>query len=371
MNAKQPSSPPVAPPRNAEPLAPRAAQVLADVVETYGQHGEPVGSKALVESGRYNLSAASIRNVMQDLEHLGLIMSPHTSAGRIPTEDGYRYYAQHLLETSAPDAAIKAALESQITPHKPLQALMADVGSTLSTLTHCAAIVSVPKQDNDPLETMEFLRLSDNRVLVVMVTQGGEIENRVIEVPTFLSADDLQAAARNLKPLVMGQTIEQARTALMAALTEQKGQVNAMIDQMMAAAHEWGQPVTADGAMVVAGSTNLFQYPELVRDKLQSLIKMFEEKRLLMALVEEVRQGDGVKVFVGGDVPLRDPIAAHDVSVVASPYATTSNPTRKLVGTLGVIGPLRMDYKRTVGIIDYTKSLLERALSHPDNGKKT
>lgn len=359
MDTKRTPSATATPPA-AEALAPRAAQVLADVVETYGQHGDPVGSKALVESGKYSLSAASIRNVMQDLEHLGLIMSPHTSAGRVPTEAGYRYYAQHLVETEAPEAAVRAALESQITPHKPVQALVQDVGSTLSTLTNCAALVSVPKQDNDPLEAMEFVRLSDNRVLVVMVTKGGEIENRVIDVPGFLSAEDLQLAARNLKPVVMGQTLDQARTALVAALAEQKGQVNAMIDQMMAAANAWGQPVTADGAMVVAGSTNLFQYPELVRDKLQSLIKMFEEKRLLMALVEEVRQGGGVKVFVGGDVPLRDPIAAHDVSVVASPFSAHTGGNRTLVGTLGVIGPLRMDYKRTLGIIDYTKNLLER-----------
>lgn len=338
----------------------RAAQVLADVVENYGASGEPVGSKALVESGKYQLSGASIRNVMQDLEQAGLLMSPHTSAGRVPTEQGYRYYAQKMVEASEPNAAVKRELEAQVNPSKPMSVLVQDVSSTLSSLTNCAAMVSAPKSDNDPLAQMEFLRLGDNRVLVVMVTKAGEIENRVIEVPEFISAEDLQKAAMSLKPVVMGQTLDQARMAMIAALAEQKGQVNAMIDQMMQAAHEWGQPVTADGAMVVAGSTNLFQYPELVRDKLQSLVKVFEEKRLLMALVEEVRQGSGVKIFVGRDVPVVGSEGlAQEVSVVASPFG---NASKTLVGSVGVIGPLRMDYKKTLGIIDYTSKLLAKTV---------
>lgn len=345
-------------------LSPRAAQVLADVVETYGSSGEPVGSKALVDSGRYQLSGASIRNVMQDLETMGLIKSPHTSAGRVPTEGGYRYYAQHLVESAEPDAAVKAAIASQITASKSLTQLTRDVTSALSQVTNCAALVTAPKQDNDPLETMEFIRLSGNRVLVVMVTQNGEIENRIMDVPEFISTEDLQKAARTLQPLVMGQTLDQAKTAMIAGLAEQRGQVNAMIDQMMNAANEWGQPVTADGAMVVAGSNNLFQYPELVRDKLQSLVKVFEEKRLLMALVEEVRQGSGVKIFVGGDVPV---MGAEDMAVIASPYgARKSGEPRKLIGTVGIIGPMRMNYKHTLGVVDYTRHLMDSVLNDKD-----
>lgn len=354
MNDKH--TPDTAAPQGAETLNGRAAQVLADVVEAYGTRGEPVGSKALVESGKYQLSGASIRNVMQDLEQIGLIKSPHTSAGRVPTEAGYRYYAQHLVESTPPDEAVKAMLDAQVSNSKGLAALTRDLSSALSHVTNCAVMVTAPKSEDDALETMEFIRLSGDRVLVVMVTKDGEIENRIMSVPPFISTEDLQKAAKTLQPVVMGQTLEQARTAMVAALAEQKGQVNAMIDQMMAAAQEWGQPVTADGAMVVAGSTNLFQYPELVRDRLQGLIKVFEEKRLLMALVEEVRQGGGVKIFVGSDVPVK---GAEDVAVVASPYASAS---KKRVGTLGVIGPMRMNYKNTLGVVDYTRQLLERVL---------
>lgn len=341
-------------------LSTRAAQVLADVVETYGTSGEPVGSKALVESGRYQLSGASIRNVMQDLETIGLIKSPHTSAGRVPTEQGYRYYAQHLVQASEPDEAVKAMINSQISASKSLAQMTKDVTSALSQVTNCAALVTAPKHENDVLDTMEFIRLSNNRVLVVMVTKSGEIENRIMDVPEFISADDLRKAASALQPMVMGHTLEQAKAAMITAMAEQRGQVNMMIDQMMQAANEWGQPVTADGAMVVAGSNNLFQYPELVRDKLQGLVKVFEEKRLLMALVEEVKQGSGVKIFVGGDVPVQ---GAEDMAVIASPYGQTKAPGSKLIGTVGVIGPMRMNYKHTLGVIDYTRNLMDRVLS--------
>lgn len=349
-------------------LPARAAQVLNDVVESYAHTGEPVGSKALVESGKYQLSGASIRNVMQDLEALGLLMHPHTSAGRIPTAQGYRFYTQYLVQATAPEQAVREALEAQVSPTKSLRQITQDISSVLSQVTNCAAMVSAPQAAHDPLETMEFIRLTGERVLVVMVTKTGEIENRVIEVPAFIGVEDLEKAAKALRPMVTGQTLDQARTALIAALAEQKGQVNAMIDNMMAAAHQWGQPTTADGAMVVAGSTNLFQYPELVRDRLQGLIKLFEEKRLLMALVEEVKSSSGVKIFVGNDVPvLGAEDLAHDVAVVGSSFADKN---RKMIGSLGVIGPLRMDYKRTLGVVDFTAKLLNQAVNDRTEDKE-
>ena len=342
---------------NKNRLNDRAARVLADVVESYGATGDPVGSKMLVESGKYRLSGASIRNVMSDLEQMGLLMHPHTSAGRIPTSGGFRYYAQHLVEADDPSEAVKQALQSQISGSKSLTALTADLSSTISQLTSCASLVTAPRHEHDPLEHMDFVRLSGDRVLVVMVTKNGEIENRIIEVPAHISAEDLQLAARNLKPVMVGQTLDQARAALVGALAAQKAEVTGMIDQMMAAANEWGQPVTADGAMVITGSATLFQYPELVRDKLQQLLKVFEEKRLLMALVEEVRKGPGVKIFVGTDVPVA---GAEECAVIGAPYGT---PGQHVLGTIGVIGPQRMNYRHTLGVVNYTQQLLNRLMS--------
>ncbi len=338
-------------------VTPRGAQVLGDVVASYGATGEPVGSKTLVESGNYQLSGASLRNVMSELEDMGLLTHPHTSAGRIPTAAGYRYYAEHLVTAETPDAATQAALISQMAPRKGMMTVANDVSQALSAFTHCASLVTVPQHADDLLEHVDFIRMSDTRVLVVLMTKNGTLENRLIEVPAFITAEDLRNGAASLKPLLVGQTLDQARMALVSGLAEQKLQVNAMIDQMMTAAAQWGQPVTADGAMVVAGSTSLFAYPEIVRDKLQQLIKVFEEKRLLMGLVEEVRKGEGVRVFVGTDVPM---VGADDMAVVGAAYG---NPGRHILGTIGVIGPQRLNYAKTLGLVQFTQTHMNKLLA--------
>lgn len=338
-------------------MSDRARQVLADVVDLYSSSGQPVGSKALVEFGKLGLSGASIRNVMQDLEKSGMLTHPHTSAGRIPTEDGYRFYVQNLVQVEDDvDEDIKKELKKNITSDKDIPLIIRDVSHTLQEITSCASLVTAPKYTHDPLEQIEFIRLSGDRVLVVMVTENGTIENRIIEVPAFIDTNDLNKASKHMKKLIAGQTLQQAKDQMISSLAEQKGRVNEMIDQMMAAANEWGQPVVSDGAMVVAGSTNLFQYPELVREKLQGLVKMFEEKRLLMALMDEVQHGPGVKIFIGSDSPLTK---EHDCSLIAGTYGDKN---KKSLGTLGVIGPMRMNYKQTIGVVNYTGKLLTNAI---------
>lgn len=348
-------------------ISSRSAQILADIVDVYSATGQPVGSKLLAESSATNLSAASMRNVMQDLEKAGLLTHPHTSAGRVPTEDGFRFYARNLVTVDDLETDIRKELESKITTGKPIQMLMKDVSDTLGDITGCASLVTAPKFEADPLEQVEFIRLSGDRVLVVMVTLNGEVENRMIEVPAFIDTDDLNKASKEMKKFIAGQTLDDAREQMIAQIAEQKGRVNEMIDQMMAAAHEWGEPTHSnknyDGALVVAGSTNLFQYPEIVRDKLQNLVKMFEEKRLLMALMEEVKQGDGVQIFIGKD---SDVTTAGDCSIVASAYGCTNKNT---IGTLGVVGPKSMNYRQTVSLVNYTGRLLSNVLTNPSTSK--
>ncbi|MDD9912208.1 MAG: heat-inducible transcriptional repressor HrcA [Alphaproteobacteria bacterium] len=339
----------------------RAERILADVVNSYSQTGQPVGSKVLVETSKLNLSPASVRNVMQDLEKQGLLTHPHTSAGRIPTEEGFRYYATNLVEVDDLDSSVKKELKAKVTSGKNISDIITDVSDVVGEITGCASLVVAPKKQADPLEQVEFIRLSGDRVLVVIVTAGGEIENRVINVPAFIDTKELNNASKEMKKFLAGQTLDQAREQMIEAIAEQRGRVNEMIDQMMAAANEWGQPTVSDGAMVVAGSTNLFQYPEIVREKLQNLVKIFEEKRLLMALMEEVKHGDGVRIYIGKDSPVSK---AGDCSVVASSYGCKSN---NIIGTLGVIGPMRMDYKKTIGIVNYTSKLLTSVLQEGTN----
>lgn len=347
------------------PILPtRAQEVLGDIVDLYTQTGEPVGSKVLVERSREKLSSASIRNVMADLESLGLLSSPHTSAGRVPTEDGYRYYVKNLVQANPLDAKMRGEIDRAVLTGKPINEVMKDVSTTLSQLTSCAGLVMAPRAEEMTLEQIEFVRLGGDRVLVVVVSQTGDIQNRIINVPAHISLDELKRASLDLKKFVAGHTLDDARTNLISAIAEQKGAINAMMDQMMLAAAEFAKPTVADGAMVVAGSTNLFQYPELVRDRLKSLIKMFEEKRLLVGLMEEVRGAQGVQIFIGKDCAVE---AASECAVIAAPYGNSNN--AHTLGTLGVIGPLRMNYTQTIGVVDYTAKLLSKAIGGIEKGE--
>ncbi len=336
-------------------IDPRSAEVLADLVDIYTESGEPVGSKALSEHNKLGLSGATYRNIMRDLEGKGLLASPHTSAGRIPTEEGFRYYAKNLVTVEDLDLDIRKALEETITSDKPMDEVVKEASNLIGQITNYAGLITVPKAD-DTLEEIQFVRLSGDRVLAVLVTKGGNIENRMIEVPTFMDVKELNKAGSEIKKLIEGQTLTEARSGLVQSIAEQKGRINETIDNMMQAALEWGEPVTSDGAMVVAGSTNLFQYPELVRDRLQGLIKMFEEKRLLMALLEEVQQGEGVQVFVGQESKLEP---ARDCSLIATSFGDMQT---NALGTLGVIGPMRMNYRQTIGVVDYTARLLSKVI---------
>ncbi len=344
-------------------LSERTQQILTDVVDIHSASGQPVGSKALVEHGKLKLSPASVRNVMRELENMGMLTHPHTSAGRIPTEKGFRYYATKLVSIDKVDEKLKKELKSKVVKNKPISAIIKDVSDTIGQLTGCVGLVTAPKYEADPLQNVEFVRLSKNQVLVVIVTASGEIENRVIEVPTFVATQDLEKAAKEMRGLISGNTLDDARDQLITSIAEQRGRVNEMIDQMMNAANEWGEPVVSDGAMVVAGSTNLFQYPEMVREKLQNLVKMFEEKRLLVSLMEEVKHGEGVQIYIGEDSPVSK---KGDCAVVASSYGDKN---KGVVGTLGVIGPMRMDYKKTIGVVNYTGKLLSNIIEEQERNQ--
>lgn len=335
----------------------RSQDILENVVDIYTTTGQPVSSKALSEIKTTSpLSPATIRNVMADLEEKGYLASPHTSAGRIPTEVGFRYYANSLVEVGKLKSTIKTELEQSIEEGMDFDSIVHNISQKIGQFTSCAGLVSSPHNDSDPLETIEFIRLSNDRVLAVMVTKSGKIENRIIRVPDNIDANTLNESSKYLKEIVGGQTLPDARVAMMESLTEKRCEVNSLMNNMMQAAETWGETTVEDGALVVSGSQNLFQYPELVRDKLKDLFQVFEEKRLLMALLNEVNQGTGVHIFIGSDSRLE---AAKDCAIVTSSYGTTD---KKIVGTLGVIGPMRMNYKRAINVVDYTSKLLSEAL---------
>lgn len=341
----------------------RSEEILENIVDIYTSTGHPVGSKALAEIQKNAISPATIRNVMADLEKKGYLASPHTSAGRIPTEAGFRYYANSLVEVGQLKKDIKQALEQSVASGEDFDTIVHNVSKKIGEFTSCAGLVSSPRNDADPLETIEFIRLSDNRVLAVMVTKAGKIENRVIHVPDNIDTATLNESSKYLSEIISGHTLADARVAMMESLTEKRCEVNSLMNNMMQAAEAWGEAPVTDGALVVAGSQNLFQYPELVRDQLKDLFQVFEEKRLLMALLNEVNKGSGVQIFIGSDSRLE---AAKDCAMITSSYGTED---KKVIGTLGVIGPMRMDYKKAINVVDYTSKLLSDILEK-QRGKK-
>ncbi|MBI1363884.1 MAG: heat-inducible transcription repressor HrcA [Proteobacteria bacterium] len=331
-------------------LTERSAQVLREIVDMYTRTGQPVGSKSLAETLPMSLSPASIRNVMAELEAQGLLMSPHTSAGRIPTEQGFRFYARGLVEVGELNGRLKAELEQRIARAPTFDAAMQEVSRTLAHLSSCAGLVLAPRYDDARLQQMEFIRLGPDKALAVLVADNGKLENRMIAVPPSLSDSELRAAADDLNRVVRGKTLAEAREHVVAALRQQKLALDSLMDKFLMA------PDATDTALMVGGSQNLFGYPELVRERLQSLFEVFEEKRLLIGLLDRVRQSDGIQVFIGAECPLE---AARDCAMITATYGTAD---KKVVGTLGVIGPMRMNYRQSIALVDYTARLLGRVL---------
>jgi heat-inducible transcriptional repressor len=335
----------------------RYTHILRDVVDVYTETGQPVGSKYLAERQGYDLSSATVRNAMADLETLGLLTSPHTSAGRVPTEEGFRYYVKSLAHVPTDlDARVKAELDRRLTPlvdtpgaANRFPAVMRDVSRLLAQLTSCAGLVLAPKVAPSTLTQIEFLRLGGDKVLVVLVTDSGAVENRLIRVPLTINDSQLKAAGDQLRGVVRGKTLSEAYAAILDTLTRERMAVDALMGEMMG-----GLTPDSENALMVGGSQNLFGYPELMRDRLQELFRVFEEKRLLAGLLAETARGDGVQIYIGTECPLE---AAKDCAMVTSTYGSAD---KRLVGTLGVIGPLRMNYRQTIALVDYTAKVLGR-----------
>ncbi|MEC9291573.1 MAG: heat-inducible transcriptional repressor HrcA [Pseudomonadota bacterium] len=335
----------------------RSQDILGEIVDIYTQTGTPVGSKAIAENLPQKISSATIRNVMAELEAKGYLKSPHTSAGRVPTDDAFRFYAQGLVQANAIDKDIEKQISEYFAEDREVKEIMDNMSGLLSSLTSCASVVVAPRLEREELKQMEFVRLQNDQVLAVLVGHNGSIENRMIHVPDNIDEDTLNQAALRLKEHIDGMTLADARVEMMEGLMEQKNRVDQLMNSMMGAAETWGQAPDTDSALVVAGSQNLFQYPELVRDQLKNVFSAFEEKRMLMALMNEVQKGEGVQLFIGKDCPID---SAEEFSMVTTTYGSDD---KSIMGTLGVIGPVRMDYKKTIQVVDYTGKMLSRVIN--------
>jgi heat-inducible transcriptional repressor len=332
----------------------RAKLLLKALVERYIADGQPVGSRTLSKASGVELSPATIRNVMSDLEEQGLIISPHTSAGRVPTARGYRLFVDTMLTLQPGPLGAGLMDGHQLAPDQP-QKVLTNAAHMLSNLSQFVGVVMAPKRTS-VFRHIEFLRLSDRRVLVIIVSPDGDVQNRVIFTETDFSQSQLIEAANFLNLHYAGMTMEVVRERLKNEVEALRGEIASL---MQAAVKVSAEAIEASDEVVVSGERNLLAVSDFSGDmsSLRRLFDLFEQKAQLMRLLDVSSRAEGVRIYIGGESQV---IPYQELSVVTAPYEVDG----QVVGTLGVIGPMRMPYEKMIQIVDITSKLVSTALSH-------
>lgn len=341
-------------------LTPRAEVLLKTLIERHIADGQPVGSRTLAKQAGLELSPATVRNIMADLEELGLIRAPHTSAGRVPTQRGYRMFVDTLLKVRPLRVSELRRLQDELghMAEQDLNHAVESASQLLSQITKLAGIVRVPRRDQATLRLLEFLSLSPGRVLAILVTQDGRVHNRVIAAEKAYSPAELVQAANFFNETYTGRPLNEVKQALLAALAQDSEDMQ----QIMRAAVEMANKIFArdadvDEDLVVSGESNLLDVPELGQvGKLRKLFDAFNTKRDLLHLLDQSMRAGGVQIFIGSESGYQ---ALEECSVVTASYQVDG----EIVGTLGVVGPTRMAYEHVIPLVDVTARLLSGVLS--------
>jgi heat-inducible transcriptional repressor len=334
----------------------RARQLLRALIAQYIAEGEPVGSRTLAKNAGLDVSPATIRNVMSDLEDLGLLSAPHTSSGRVPTAQGYRVFVDSLLELKPLDQPQVDALRRELPTQVPTQDLLNGVSSLLSDVTHFVGVVTVPKREEFPFKHIDFVPLGGNRVLVILVFADNDVQNRVVVTQRIYSASDLEQVANFLNANYAGLRMNEIRDRLQREMRETTHRLHQL---MVAAVDVTQNPFSpAAGAdMLVAGQMNLMGSQGLSNmDRLRELFEAFQRKRDLLVLLENCASAEGVRLFIGEESGFA---ALDSCSVVTAPYGVEG----RVLGVLGVIGPTRMAYQRVIPVVQATAQILSGALN--------
>jgi len=341
-------------------LSDRAQQLLRILVEQYIRDGQPVGSRTLSRESGMSLSSATIRNVMADLEEMGFVSSPHTSAGRMPTNKGYRFFVDTLLKIRPLETSAVQVIQQGLIPQTDdPKALVSAASRMLSSITQLAGVVTLPRQAHTELSQIEFLSLSDNRVLAVLVTNGREIQNKVVQLDRQYSSEELRRAANYLNHQFAGRDINEVRASLLHELQQTREHLNQGMIDAVRLAQQVVAPTEPGGRMeyVIAGETNLMGFAELSNvEKLRRLFEAFNQQRDILHLLDQSLGADGVQIFIGQESGYT---MLDDCSIVTAPYMLD----KEAVGVLAVIGPTRMAYERVIPIVDLTARLLGAALN--------
>jgi heat-inducible transcriptional repressor len=331
--------------------------VLRAIVQDYIRTAEPVGSRTISRKYGFSLSPATIRTIMSDLEESGYVAQPHTSAGRVPTDKGYRLYVDNLMDRTPLSREEVERIEQRVGPSAAeADDLLREAGKLLFALSPYVAVALAPRLQDSRFQRVEFVSLARDRVLVILLADSGLVHHKTVMVEEAITQDDLDRMARYLSDLLKGRTLHEVRDLLVAQMAEEK----ALYDRLLAQALRLGAQALAgdtEADVYVAGAARIADQPEFADiQKMKSLYTAFEEKSKLVILLSECLQGGGCRIFIGSEIPVQD---IQELSVVASPYRRQG----QILGVLGVLGPTRMDYGRTVALVETTANLLSRSLS--------
>ena len=342
-------------------LSERAQVLLKALTERYIRDGQPVGSRTLARDAGLTLSPATIRNVIADLEDLGLVSSPHTSSGRVPTVLGYRMFVDTLLSVQPLDNAAVERLKENLDIKHDSKLLIESVSSLLSDVTRLAGIVTLPKRESAALQRVEFLPLSGKKVLAILVISDKEVRNSILETDREYSPAELQQYSNFLNAHFAGKTLDAVRTMLVNELRETREHLNRMMATALNMADQvLGEAEQGSGDYVLAGQTNLMEFQELCNvTTLKQLFEAFNEKSHILHLLDQCVENQGVQIFIGEESGYQ---MLDECSLVTAPYSVNG----KVLGVLGVIGPTRMAYERVIPIVDATARLFSAALNPRD-----
>jgi heat-inducible transcriptional repressor len=347
--------------KSSHTLSERSRYLLKTLIDCYIHEGQPVGSKRLAEAAGLNISPATIRNVMASLDHMGLISSPHTSAGRVPTEQGFRLFVDTMLELGPLEQSLTEKLRRQLNPDQDSTSLVEHASALLSDVTRMAGIVTIPKGGVSSLRQIEFLPLSDKRILAILVINEKDVQNRVIHVERDYTQDELNRIANYLNQHFSGRDIYQIRSRLLHELRQAREHVDDLMQAAVSIADQALAPA-ADNRdnYVMQGQTNLLRFSELDNArKLQQLFDVFENKRDMLSLLDRCIQAEDIQVFIGREAGLTQ---FDQYSMIAAPYTAGG----EVLGVLAVIGPTRMPYNKVISIVDVTARLLGAAFNLPE-----
>ncbi|MBS0545094.1 MAG: heat-inducible transcriptional repressor HrcA [Proteobacteria bacterium] len=333
----------------------RSQILLKTLIERYIAEGQPVGSRALSRYSGLELSPATVRNVMSDLEEAGFIASPHTSAGRVPTARGYRFFVDALLTVQPLERAQVRELKGHLQPDQP-QRLLNSASHVLSELTQFAGVVVAPRKDAVRIRQLEFISLSETRILLIIVTTAGDVQNRILLTRRTYTPSELSSAASYLNEHVAGLSFDEIRNRLRVELQQLRSDMTELMTATVDAGSEAAEETATN--YVISGETNLLEVEDLSSNmsRLRELFKLFDQKTGLMQLLDLSNRAEGVQIFIGGESGLAP---LDGCSVITAPYEVDG----QIVGSVGVIGPTRMAYDRVIPIVDITARLLSNALS--------